>query len=249
MLSCGGYGKVFRAFDNKYDEQVVIKIVQKKMSRMNKKHSIPYEVYLLKKLTSVEGVVKLRDFLKTRNKFIYIFNSCQDEVDFFEYMNMKNVLSEEEVKRHVRNLLNILIEVEAKGCYHCDLKEENILINLKTKELKLIDFGSGKYCGEPSYEIKDCNTTLIYAAPEYFMDESYRGGKFSVWQIGIIVYQLLHGYVPFTKVSDIIHSDFLIKNSDLSESVEKFLSICLKKSPLERPELSDLLLTEFLLKN
>lgn len=79
---------------------------------------------------------------------------------------------------------------------HRDIKLENILINKKNREIKIIDFGFSvcvkadkklcMFCGTPSY-----------MAPEIVSKQEYNGKYVDVWALGILLYTMLCGKFPF----------------------------------------------------
>jgi serine/threonine protein kinase len=86
--------------------------------------------------------------------------------------------------------------VHNKSCVHRDLKLENILLD-KHGDVKLVDFGfTREYEGKSNYLQTWCGT-VCYSAPEMLKGEKYAGEKVDVWSLGIILYALLVGELPF----------------------------------------------------
>ena len=81
---------------------------------------------------------------------------------------------------------------------HRDLKLENILIDRKTHQTKLIDFGFATQVRSIS-ETKlpySCGTP-IYMSPELAKKQDHFGGAADVWALGVILFILLTGKMPF----------------------------------------------------
>lgn len=77
---------------------------------------------------------------------------------------------------------------------HRDLKPENILVD-ENKKIKLCDFGWSAIYKDSENRETVCGT-CEYMAPEIFMKK--RQTKMTdVWALGILLYELFHGYAPF----------------------------------------------------
>ncbi len=89
--------------------------------------------------------------------------------------------------------------LHSKGICHRDIKLENIIINPKTKKIKLIDFGFAVFYNpnNPDYHLKLLCGTPSYMAPELLQKKEYRGPPIDVWTCGIAMYILVSGKLPF----------------------------------------------------
>lgn len=133
---------------------------------------------------------------------------------------------------------------------HRDLKLENILLD-KHENVKLCDFGfTREYEGKTAHLQTFCGT-ICYSAPEMLRGEKYAGEKVDVWSLGIILYALLAGELPFDDDDDLVTKHKILssepKYPDSFPPDAKVLIVqLLSKRPLHRPTLADILTNPFL---
>ena len=140
--------------------------------------------------------------------------------------------------------------VHSKSCVHRDLKLENILLD-KRENVKLCDFGfTREYEGKASYLQTFCGT-ICYSAPEMLKAEKYAGEKVDVWSLGIILYALLAGELPFDEDDDQVTKHKIIAeeatfNERFPDDAKALINLLLSKRPLLRPTLDEILNHPFL---
>ena len=136
------------------------------------------------------------------------------------------------------------------SCVHRDLKLENILLD-KHENVKLVDFGfTREYEGRKNHLQTFCGT-VCYAAPEMLKGEKYAGEKVDVWSLGIILYALLAGELPFDDDDDMVTKHKILTTEpkypdSFPADATALISRLLSKRPLIRPSLADALTDPFL---
>jgi serine/threonine protein kinase len=149
------------------------------------------------------------------------------------------------VQKIFTQLVGAVSYVHNKSCVHRDLKLENILLD-KHENVKLVDFGfTREYEGKSNYLQTWCGT-VCYSAPEMLKGERYAGEKVDVWSLGIILYALLVGELPFDD-DDETHTKMRILKEEpkypenFPPQAKELCQSLLSKRPLLRPSLADIL--------
>ena len=161
-----------------------------------------------------------------------------------------NVLTLEEACIILEQLTSALAYMHALGLLHRDIKPANILFD-QDNNLYLSDFGIVTWLGEkPEYDGHIMGTPH-YIAPEIF--EGYVDERSEVYSVGILLYQMLTGYVPFNGPSYQICLDHWKTqplapsslNPSLPRPVERVILRALEKDPHHRYQTIEDLLHAF----
>ena len=112
---------------------------------------VPLELKLLHSVQSIQGVIRLLDFYERAVFFLYVMERPSNCKDLFAYITEKGFLEEHVASDYFRQVVETVIACHQKGVIHRDIKDENILVDIGTGELKLIDFGSGALIKEGPY--------------------------------------------------------------------------------------------------
>lgn len=170
--------------------------------------------------------------------------------ELYNYLINHGRLPLEKVQRIFTQLVGAVTYVHTLSCVHRDLKLENILLD-KNENVKLVDFGfTREYEGKASYLQTFCGT-ICYSAPEMLKGEKYAGEKVDVWSLGIILYALLTGELPFDDDDDMVTKHKILSMEpkwpkDMPADVKALVASMLSKRPLIRPTLADILTNPFL---
>lgn len=121
--------------------------------------------------------------------------------ELFNFLLKENRIKDEDVRKMFAQLSGAVAYTHKNNCVHRDLKLENILLD-KAKNVKLSDFGFTREC-EPRSLLDTVCGTSCYMAPEMLLKKSYHGQSIDVWSLGVILYTLIYGEMPFEEDSDI----------------------------------------------
>ena len=113
---------------------------------------VPMEVCLMNMVSgSTPGVIRLIDCYERHDSFIIIMERPEPCKDLFDFITEKGCLEEQMARNFFRQVVETVVACHRKGVIHRDIKDENLLVDLKTLDLKLIDFGSGAYIKPVDY--------------------------------------------------------------------------------------------------
>ena len=90
-----------------------------------------------------KGCIKILDYIERQDRYMIIMERPEKCIDLWDYINNNGPLNESLAKLFFQQILNTILSMKAKSVLHRDIKDENILVDLTTKELKIIDFGAG----------------------------------------------------------------------------------------------------------
>lgn len=233
LLGIGGEGKVFGGIRKQDNIDVAIKELNKQNIshwEILDGHFVPMEIYLLDKVRDVQGVVHLLDFYKESKKFLIVMERPSNSQSLFQYMNEHNYLSESHARIFFKQIVMTIIDIQKCGVAHRDVKCDNILVNVETNELKLIDFGVGVPLDQDVGE----TFRATYAPPEFEECYEYYGIPATVWTLGIVLHKMVCGFNPFGEIEPLLPLQ-------LSMAVKDLLKKCLSDNPHDRPSLNDIL--------
>jgi len=193
-LGHGTFGSVRLAVHLISGESVAIKVLEKKQIKCEDDFTrIIREIKVLKLLNN-KNIVKLLEVIDTPQR-IYLVTELVHGGELFNYVINHQRLDEKEACHIFRQICAAVYYCHSRKVCHRDLKLENILIN-ENREIKIIDFGLSNVL-QKDYYLKTACGSPSYAAPEMLSQKKYNGPMIDIWALGVILFAMLAGYLPF----------------------------------------------------
>lgn len=242
-IGFGTFGLVKQGIHSITGEKVAIKILEKsKIVNNDDKQRVNNEIKFLKKINH-PNVIKLLEKLED-SQSIFLVMEYVGGGELFQHIVRKKRLNENEASFFFYQLVNGLDSIHKNNIVHRDLKPENLLFN-EHKQLKIIDFGlSNNYYEGSSLLSTPCGSPC-YAAPEMVLGKKYSGVKVDTWSIGIILFAMTAGYLPFEdKNNDKLFKKIVKCNlefpSYVSDHCIQTINFILDKNPETRVSLKEI---------
>lgn len=195
----GAFSQVYKGLDLESDKIVAIKIIDKENISSKMKSRLGDEIKLHSNLNH-PNIIKLFDIIEDEKYYYIILEYCSNG-DLHnlikkcrEKNNSKLVLNENLTKIYIKQLADGLKYLRDKNIVHRDLKPHNILL-FDEFTIKLTDFNFARELWDKDMAETLCGSPL-YMAPEIIQYNSY-SSKSDLWSVGMIIYEMLHGYTPF----------------------------------------------------
>uniref|UniRef100_A0A8C2Q5V0 non-specific serine/threonine protein kinase n=1 Tax=Cyprinus carpio TaxID=7962 RepID=A0A8C2Q5V0_CYPCA len=179
----GNFAKVKLAKHILTDKEVAVKIIDKTQLNPSSLQKV-----------SLTLPPKLFEVIET-DKSLYLVMEYASGGEVFDYLVAHGRMKEKEARAKFRQIVSAVQYCHQKCIVHRDLKAENLLLDADMN-IKIADFGFSNeftlgskldtFCGSPPY-----------AAPELFQGKKYDGPEVDVWSLGVILYTLVSGSLPF----------------------------------------------------
>ncbi|KAL6042729.1 Serine/threonine-protein kinase brsk1 [Balamuthia mandrillaris] len=235
-LGEGATGKVKLGRHNVTGQQVAIKIVSKdflhKSPNMRKK--VEREIVIMK-LMNHPHVLHLYDVYET-SEYLFLILEHVEGGELFDYLVKRGTLSAADAMHFFAQILDGLEYCHAHLICHRDLKPENLLLDADNN-IRIADWGMASLMKEGSLLQTSCGSPH-YASPEVIMGKKYDGRAADVWSLGVILYALSTGKLPFdddnirnllSKVKSGVFSMPTYLDSSLKDLLWKMLTVDPKK--------------------
>ncbi|CAG0912880.1 unnamed protein product [Notodromas monacha] len=240
-IGSGNFSQVKSAVHQLTKEKVAIKILDKTRLDHKTQKMLSREIINMDKLVH-PNIIRLFQVVETLSR-IHLIMEYAGGGELFAYITNKGKLSEDESKVIFSQLVSAVSYMHGNNMVHRDIKAENVFY-ASPRWVKLGDFGFSigiannenlkTFCGSPPY-----------AAPELFQDDSYAGCPVDVWALGVLLYFMVSGLMPFRAQTVaalkklIVAGDFSVPEN-MPEGAKEIVSSILVQEPMRRPTLTEL---------
>lgn len=251
LIKQGGMGAVYRGKHVLMDKTVAIKVLRPSLAgddavvaRFSREAKAASKI-------SHPHAVSVTDFGEAENGVVFLVMEYLDGRTLKEVVASEGPLPLERAANIVRQVAGALDAAHAQGVIHRDLKSENVMLLRHDGDewAKVLDFGIAKILqphGNGESDITHAN--LVVGTPQYMSPEqcSLSGAldaRSDVYSLGIILYEMLTGRVPFAGESATVimmkqvqdpAPSVLAERPDLPEAVNGVIKKALAKQPIDR---------------
>ena len=227
--------------------KVAIKVIDKVKQSEEQLKILQREIDIMRRLKH-PNIVGLYDVFETKSTISLVMEFVAGG-ELYEQIVEKGSFTEDDASAVLYQVLSATAYLHENGIAHRDLKPENILLsNQSANTVKIADFGLSKdFVGDSV--MSTCCGSPSYVAPEILEQGEYSNAC-DIWSIGVILYVLLSGYLPFygntqeELFDKILTASFSFNNKcwdDVSDQAKDLVSKMLTLRPEDRPSAEECL--------
>lgn len=231
------------------DMPKAVKLIDEETFKSSKKQ-LQNEVEILSRFPAHPRILSMNEIVRVPGKYFCIVTELVQGGDLFDFIvNSPNgQLPEPIVKVVMTQLIEGVGVLHHHDIIHRDLKPENILMASKDMEnvdVKIADFGLATFYSPDTPLVKNCGTTG-YTAPEVLSKKPY-GKSCDMWSLGVIMYAMLHGYLPFHGTNAEMKAKILVgdfrfsRRTPMSKESKSLVKDLLSMDPSNRPTVDNIM--------
>jgi len=225
------------------DEFKAVKLIDEETFKSSKKQ-LQNEVEILSQFPAHPRLLSMKEIVRVPGKYFCIVTELVQGGDLFDFIVNApgGQLSESMVRIIMRQLVEGVQVLHRANIIHRDLKPENVLMVRKDPEnidIKIADFGLATFYDKDVPLVKNCGTTG-YTAPEVLSKQPY-GPACDLWSLGVMMYAMIHGYLPFHGTNAEMKTKILIgeyrfsRRTAISEEAKILIKDLLSMDYIRRP--------------
>jgi len=256
LIGTGAYGIIFSAFDTKFQMPVALKFLRpSKSDSTDTRNRFFGEAQTTARL-SHPGIIRIYDTGRLED-LPFITSELADSGPLTKWLQSRGqLMSPREAASLVSQVADAVQYAHSRLTLHRDIKPSNILlVKSASKDTEglgvrpvITDFGLSKRL-EPSFDRDHTLDGLVIGTVRYMSPEQARGDIRSIgttsdiYSLGVVLYELLTGVVPFDDPKDravqsmVIHAEVpspWTKRPSIPRDLEAITMKCLRKSPEDR---------------
>ena len=190
----GAFGDLYLAHHKTDNKPYAIKHISKqRVVNEGCPLSIIYQEISIQLMLNHPNIVRLYSYYENQRD-IYLIEEYLPNGTLFTKIHKNKHLNEKESFHYFIQMTNAITFLHENDFVHRDIKPENILLD-ENNNIKLCDFGWCVSLHQNEKRTTFCGT-FEYMAPEIVCEENYDAAV-DIWALGILLYEMLHGYSPF----------------------------------------------------
>ena len=251
LIGRGGMGAVFAAEHMLLGQRVALKLLLGELSDSPEATARFMNEARAAAQIRGEHVVRVLDIGQLPNGTPFMVLEYLEGSDLAALLHQRGRLAVAEVADFALQALDALAQVHAAGIVHRDLKPANLFLaslHDGAKIVKVLDFGISKNLSPMAAAYGMTKSRAILGSPEYMSPEQLRtprgvDARTDIWSLGVILYELLSGKLPFTGTSmaEIFHriletdpAPLRTLRPEVPAALEAVVARCLSRDPAAR---------------
>ena len=169
----------------------------------------------------------------------YLVMECAANGDLAGHLERSRRFGEAEAARFMVQTSQAIAFCHTRGVIHRDIKPENLLLDANY-DIKVTDFGLSAIV-KPGQLLKVACGTPSYSAPEVIARREYDGALTDVWSLGVLLYHMCHGSLPFNNTGQIRAAEYSVAQEAMAPGALDLMRRVLVVRPEKRLTLPQVL--------
>lgn len=257
-LGKGGMGEVYRAYDQRLDREVAIKVVRDDQINETTLRRLTREARAASALNH-PGIITIHD-LGSTSDLTYIVMELACGGSLRQFLERQGRLPVPRAIEIMRQLASALATAHSSGIAHCDLKPENVVFCGDDRSVKIVDFGLARRIRKVN--VSNSSPTLSvendlgnrFGTPAYMSPEQCRGEEGDTgtdqFSLGVIAFEMITGKNPYRRgsslesIAAILHEPAPRMPRHVPRRLQTLIRRLLQKDPVHRFESMDSVVRE-----
>ncbi|HEY7569113.1 MAG TPA: serine/threonine-protein kinase [Gemmatimonadaceae bacterium] len=250
FIGAGGMGEVYRGIDSAHNRLVALKV-------LNVTKTAPNAVERFRNEARIHGAVRHPNIATMYEYLEFAGAPCiaMEYIDgetIDERIRTRGALTLKQGLEIFERIVDAVGYLHSRGIIHRDIKSNNVKI-AESGTVKVLDFGIAKSADSPRLTVSGA----MVGTPQYVSPEQLRGEpadeRTDIWALGVLLYEMLTGRLPFEGGSMAAVVDRVGKasypapsrvNPSLPREIDRIVGLCLKGKPDQRYQSAEALLTD-----